>query len=78
MSRWWFREALDFRPARAQKSFRKWISDERARANFGSEVALSVQFVESEVDRESGNSEIGGQSASGGKARRVIAKIPGD
>jgi hypothetical protein len=37
-----------------------------------------MQLVEGEVDGESGNSEIGGQGASGGKTRRVITKVPGD
>src|SRR6476660_8296752 len=73
-----FGEPLDFWPPRAQTSFRKRLGDERTGADFRSEVALGMELVEGEVDGESGNSEIGGQGASGGKARRVIAKVPGD
>ena len=77
-SGWRLREPLVFWPARAQKTFRKRIGDERTGADFRSEVALGMQLVEGEVDSESGNSEIGGQGAGRGKARRVIAKVSGD
>src|SRR5690242_4766710 len=73
-----FSKPLDYWPARTQKRFRKRIGDERSGANFRSEVALGMQLVEGKVDSESGNSEIGGKCASRRKARRTIAKVPGD
>ena len=54
------------------------IGDEGTGANFGAKVALGMKFVESEINGESGNSEIGGQGARGGQARRVIAEVPSD
>jgi hypothetical protein len=37
-----------------------------------------MQLFEGEIDGESGNSEVSSKGTSGGKTRRVIAKVPGD